>query len=221
MFILIYNKCIKYNLCIVSNNNMEDNSTTCVEEKSKQINISGTHNRYQMKKVSRQPKEIKKRIESEKWSFSEEYFQHGKQLKILTIILQNNIFMSIEELEESKMQDNVIKTTIQQIHKKISGYKQQDLLKKVFQESQFVTFEDIVTRLVECEIKCYYCTKEMMVLYDISREMTQWSVDRIDNDKGHNIDNYHLSCLDCNLKRRRRTDEKFLFTKQLNLIKHE
>ena len=51
--------------------------------------------------------------------------------------------------------------------------------------------------------------------------MTQWSIDRIDNDKGHNIDNYHLSCLDCNLKRRRRTDENFRFTKQLYLIKQE
>ena len=47
------------------------------------------------------------------------------------------------------------------------------------------------------------------------------SIDRIDNDKGHNIDNFHLACLDCNLKRRRRTDEKFLFTKQLNIIKQD
>ena len=44
----------------------------------------------------------------------------------------------------------------------------------------------------------------MNVLYDISREMTQWSVDRINNDLGHDIDNYHLACLECNLKRRRR-----------------
>ena len=61
----------------------------------------------------------------------------------------------------------------------------------------------------------------MNVLYDISREMTQWSVDRINNDLGHNIGNFHLACLECNLKRRRRTDEKFLFTKQLNIIKHD
>jgi hypothetical protein len=59
----------------------------------------------------------------------------------------------------------------------------------------------------------------MAVLYDISREMKQWTVDRIDNNLGHNNDNFHLACLECNLKRRRRTDEKFLFTKKLNLIK--
>jgi hypothetical protein len=75
--------------------------------------------------------------------------------------------------------------------------------------------------MVECELKCRYCQNEMNVLYDVSREMRQWSVDRVDNDLGHNIDNYHLACLECNLKRRRRTDEKFLFTKQLNIVKQD
>ena len=86
-------------------------------------------------------------------------------------------------------------------------------------ESKFLTFESVINKMIECELKCRYCKNEMNVLYDISREMRQWSVDRVDNDVGHNIDNFHLACLECNLKRRRRTDEKFLFTKQLNIIK--
>ena len=61
----------------------------------------------------------------------------------------------------------------------------------------------------------------MFVLYDISREKNQWTVDRIDNDTGHRDDNFHLACLECNLKRRRRTDEKYLFTKQMKLIKRD
>jgi hypothetical protein len=70
-------------------------------------------------------------------------------------------------------------------------------------------------------MKCHYCACETYLLYEFVREMKQWSIDRIDNDLGHNIDNYHLACLDCNLKRRRRTDEKFLFTKQLNIVKKD
>jgi hypothetical protein len=101
------------------------------------------------------------------------------------------------------------------------GYKQQDVLKKRYDENNFLTFESLINKMIECELKCRYCKKEMNVLYDISREMTQWSVDRINNDLGHNINNFHLACLECNLKRRRRTDEKFLFTKQLNIIKHD
>jgi hypothetical protein len=185
------------------------------EKESKQISIVGTNNRYQMKKVTKQKSEIKKRVESEKWDFSPDYFHHDKQLELLNVVLINI------RSSNNKKYDDIIKIVIQQIHNKITGYRQQDNLKKMFDEEKFVTFENIVERLVNCEIKCYYCKKEMMVLYDISREMTQWSIDRIDNDKGHNIDNYHLSCLDCNLKRRRRTDEKFRFTKQLNLIKQE
>jgi len=68
---------------------------------------------------------------------------------------------------------------------------------------------------------CYYCKHQMFILYEVSREMKQWTIDRIDNDKGHNNDNYHLACLECNLKRRRQTDDKFLFTKQLKIIRHE
>ena len=75
-------------------------------------------------------------------------------------------------------------------------------------------------KLIECDLKCRYCRESMTILYDVSREMKQWSVDRIDNDMGHNEDNYHLACLDCNLKRRRQTDKKFLFTKQLSIVKH-
>ena len=46
-----------------------------------------------------------------------------------------------------------------------------------------------------------------------------YMLEHVDNNLGHNIDNYHLACLECNLKRRRQTDEKFLFTKQLNIVK--
>ena len=117
--------------------------------------------------------------------------------------------------------DEVSKIAIQEINKKIYSYKQQDKLKKLFNEIKFLTFDSIINKMIECELKCRYCKIGMNVLYDISREVNQWSVDRIDNDLGHNIDNFHLACLDCNLKRRRRTDEKFLFTKQLNIVKKD
>ena len=181
-----------------------------MDEESKKINIFGTSNRYQMKKLTNKSydKESKKRIESEKWTFSEEHYKYENQLKMIQDISNNTT-------------DEVCKIAIQEINKKIYGYKQQDILKKRYDEKIFLTFESVINKIIECELKCRYCTKEMNVLYDISREMTQWSVDRINNDLGHNIGNFHLACLECNLKRRRRTDEKFLFTKQLNIIKHD
>ena len=59
------------------------------QKESKQISIVGTNNRYQMKKVTKQKSENKKRVESEKWDFSPDYFQHDKQLELLNIILIN------------------------------------------------------------------------------------------------------------------------------------
>jgi len=156
-------------------------------------------------------KEIKHRVVSQKWTFPEEYFQYEKQLQTIDNIL-NNHFISLPD-------DEISKITCQQINNKISNYKQQDILKKRFDESQFLSFESVIHKMKECNLICRYCNIEMNVLYSITRQMQQWSVDRIDNDKGHNIDNFHLACLACNLHRRRRTDEKFLFTKQLKIVK--
>ncbi len=192
----------------MENNNNLDN------KEQKIINITGTNNKYQMKKLIREKlPEPKKREISKKWTFSEEYYNYDKQMKLINDISVNNL--------EKNSDDAITQTVIQEINKKISGYKQQDIIKKKLDVTLFIDFNCVIEKMIECELKCRYCICEMAVLYDITREMKQWSVDRIDNDKGHNKDNFHLACLDCNLKRRRRTDEKFLFTKQLNIVKNE
>jgi hypothetical protein len=190
--------------------NTEDNTNNIETQEHKTINIVGTNNRYMMKKLVREKKsEPKKREVCKGWGFSEEYFNYDKQMKL------------INDISSNIMDDNVTKIAIQQINKKISSYKQQDIIKNKLDLELFIDFNCVINKMIDCELKCRYCKSEMSVLYDITREMKQWSVDRIDNDKGHNKDNIHLACLDCNLKRRRRTDEKFLFTKQLNIIKQD
>lgn len=193
---------------------MENNDN----QEQKTINITGTHNKYQMNKLIKERKtEAKKREVSKKWSFPEEYYNYEKQMKLINVISLENL----EKNLENKLEDEIIQTVIQEINKKIYGYKHQDILKKKLDANAFIDFNCVIQKMIECELKCRYCKCEMSVLYDITREMKQWSVDRIDNDKGHNKDNFHLACLDCNLKRRRRSDEKFLFTKQLNIVKNE
>jgi hypothetical protein len=154
-------------------------------------------------------KKIKKRVASEKWIFDQKYFNFDHLWKI------------INDINNSQYDTDITKITLQEINKKISSYKQQDILKKRWDENKFLTLECILKKMIECELKCRYCKCEIFVLYDKSREMKQWSIDRIDNNLGHNKDNFHLACLECNLQRRRRTDDKFLFTKQLNIIKQE
>jgi hypothetical protein len=181
----------------------------------KKITICGTNNRYMIKKLTTDnsiKKENKKRVDSFGWNFSDDYFQSYKQIELLKDIVLNNFITTENEA--------VSKIVFQQISTKISGYKQQDILKKRYDCKKFIDFNNIIVKLIECDLKCRYCKDSMTILYDVSREIKQWSVDRVDNDMGHNNDNYHLACLDCNLKRRRQTDKKFLFTKQLSIIKH-
>lgn len=180
----------------------------------KTINITGQNNKYQMKKLTKErSKDPKKREVSKKWSFDEDNFNYDKQMKLINDISKINL--------ENNIDDEIAKIAIQEINKKICSYKHQDIIKKKLDIESFIDFNCVINKMIECDLKCRYCKCEMSVLYDITREMKQWSVDRIDNDKGHNKDNFHLACLDCNLKRRRRTDEKFLFTKQLSIVKKD
>jgi hypothetical protein len=151
----------------------------------------------------------KKRIEAENWTFNSDDYAHENQIKNIKNLFENN-YISKDEMS---------KIVLQQINRKIYGYKQQDIIKKLLDTEKFINLESIINKMIECELKCYYCKCEMNILYDIVREMKQWTVDRINNDLGHNIDNYYLACLECNLKRRRRSDDKFLFTKQMKLVK--
>lgn len=79
--------------------------------------------------------------------------------------------------------------------------------------------EQVICKLQESGLKCLYCKEEVYLLYKIVREMKQWTLDRIDNDIGHFYDNVVISCLDCNLKRRKKNSNAFLFTKQMNIVR--
>jgi len=151
----------------------------------------------------------KKRVVAENWTFTSDDYAYENQVNNIKKIVENNY----------QYTDQTTKIVLQEINKKIYGYKQQDIIKKLLNIDKFITLESVINKMIECELKCYYCHCEMNVLYDISRECKQWSVDRINNDLGHNIDNFYLACLECNLKRRRRSDDKFLFTKQMKLVK--
>ena len=56
-------------------------------------------------------------------------------------------------------------------------------------------------------------------MYKKVRHNKQWTLDRLNNDIGHFTDNVVISCLSCNLKKRRMDEEKFKFSKQLIITK--
>jgi hypothetical protein len=75
--------------------------------------------------------------------------------------------------------------------------------------------------MIESKNQCYYCKEDVQVLYENVREPKQWTLDRINNKMGHNHGNLLIACLNCNLRRRTMHTERYVFTKQLNIVKRE
>lgn len=167
----------------------------------KKINIIGTNNRYQVKKLLKLPPVIKKKKNIEQLPAN--YYLIENQLDILERLTELELYTIIKSL----------------IDKKISSYKQQDIEKDKYDVDKFVTFDNVIGKMNESGLNCYYCSCKMFLLYEIVREMKQWTLDRVDNDLGHNNDNVIISCLECNLKRRRTNKDSFLFTKNLTIVK--
>jgi len=166
----------------------------------KQIIITGTSNKYQMKQVLKIPKIEKRRIVSADWDFQD--MSYSKHI---------NVF-------ENNLNDlNFYNTCISQIKTKLTNYKQQDILKNRLDD--IIKIETVIEKLKECNFKCTYCSNEILILYELCREKYQWTLDRIDNSKGHNEHNILISCLECNLKKKKQNPAAFLFTKNLKIIK--
>ena len=122
----------------------------------------------------------------------------------------NKIFLNEEFDNKHLIKSNLMK--------KRSSYRTQDINKNRLKEN-FITYDEIVEKLVISKLKCSYCKDSVLILYENKRDNKQWTLDRVDNNLGHSSFNTVISCLKCNLQKRKRDDDKFRFTKQMNLIK--
>jgi hypothetical protein len=102
----------------------------------KKIHIVGGANRYQIKKLTKEKAPPKKRVIASKWELDPDHFTTEKQLSLLE-----------QETEP------LIKT---EIDHKISAYKQQDIVKKVFTYEEFITFDYVKQMILECKLSCHY-----------------------------------------------------------------
>lgn len=143
---------------------------------------------------------------TEQWKHNNTLLDKTKQTNLL-----NQIFLD-QTFDGSK-------TIISELKKKLNGYKSQDIEKKIYDKNNFISFDKLKTKLVLSKLICYYCKNDMLLMYDTPRDENQWTLDRIDNNKGHNCNNVVISCLKCNLKRRTTDSDKFKFTKQMKIIK--
>lgn len=145
----------------------------------------------------------------------------GNMLKTKTEYEHKHQYAVIDALEKkTPLDQNPLEECIlQELQKKIAGYKTQDIHKGLHDPAKFVNMDDVVRLLRESKMICFYCNTEVHVLYEIVREVNQWTLDRVDNSHGHNRDNVIIACLKCNLNRKTMYHERYAFTRQFTLVK--
>lgn len=144
-------------------------------------------------------KEQKNRVETATWNVNVSELSHFSQLFKLT----------------TRCNDKYFRLLVSHIKGKLTNYKQQDVLKNKYEATQFVPFDEVVHLLCRSNLRCHYCDVSVYILYEKVRQQVQWTLDRIDNDKGHNVNNVVVACLQCNLKRRRTNKDAFMFSKNM------
>ena len=135
------------------------------------------------------------------------YDNYDTQLELIQKLYKGNSFY------EQKYFSQALKN-------KLDCYKQQDIKKNYDDYNNFITLENIIEKLANSSMLCFYCNVKTLILFKNSREACQWTLDRINNYDEHSNSNTIICCLKCNLQRRRKNSAKFKFSKQLesNLI---
>ncbi len=127
---------------------------------------------------------------------------HSEQLKLIQKLYMNEVFSEKQFL-------------ISELKNKINSYKQQDIKKNLHDKDNLINLEEVTEKLLISKLKCYYCKKNMKLLFQEVRDNSQWTLDRLNNYDEHTNQNTIVCCLECNLQRRRKNSEKFKFSKQL------
>ena len=172
----------------------------------KTINITGKHNIDTLNKLTSKTTNKAERLNMESLKLSD--YTYNDQLNMLSNLSMNYDFPLKSLLER-------------ELVRKISGYKYQDIKKNIYDPDLIITLADTVEKLLPTMLLCFYCKTKITLLYKLVREPTQWTLDRIDNSKGHSKDNTVVACLKCNLQRRIIDIDKFNFTKNLKISKSE
>lgn len=137
-------------------------------------------------------------------------------------LLLNNYQEEYDKIRKMFMEikfqhENMYKSRIRE---KLNSYLYQDK-KKMRETDNNINFEELIEKLLICKLKCFYCKCNLCLINENVRQDNMWTLDRIDNDLSHTNNNTCISCLKCNLQKRKRSHEKFKFTKQLKVHKEK
>lgn len=169
----------------------------------KSIEITGKRNIDKIHQI-KEPE----RKNTMKWKLDETYYTYEQQIRII-----NMLYLE----EETKNEPGVL--TKREISNKITGYKNQDKQNNILDLNYLISLSDVIEKLMTCKLKCFYCRENCELLYKNTFSKKQWTLDRIDNNYGHNHDNVVICCLECNIKRGDMDSERFKRGKEIKIVR--
>ena len=195
----------------------------------KKIDILGKRNQDKMKQMADPDAVIERKVPKHKGSadIPEEIYTPDQSLALQLLkdhIADKSLGIVIAQPSISSVPNAVsacLKHIIREIDTKRKAYIYQDKNHEIYDPRFTITTDRIVELLVSSELLCYYCREICQIAYKEAMCRRQWTLDRIDNNYGHNDTNVVIACLDCNLKRGTMDSERFRQGKQFTFRKVE
>ena len=188
----------------------------------KKIEIQGKRNQDKMKQMDDPTAVIERKFQPKRTKVIPDEFYTTDQSLSLDMLKAYvaNLSIGIGGATASST-DRVLSLILREIDGKRKAYIYQDKQHNIYDPRYTVTTNRVVELLVESEFVCHYCREICQVMYKEAMCRRQWTLDRIDNNYGHNDKNVVIACLDCNLKRGTMDAERFRMGKQFTFRKIE
>jgi hypothetical protein len=190
----------------------------------KKIEIQGKRNQDKMKQMDDPDATIERKISAIRTKIIPDAFYASDQsltLDMLKGYVSVGVGNSAAASPAASPAAVVLSLILREIDGKRKAYIYQDKQHNIYDPRYTVTTNRIVELLVESEFACHYCREICQVTYKEAMCRRQWTLDRIDNNYGHNDMNVVIACLDCNLKRGTMDAERFRTGKQFTFRKIE
>ena len=187
----------------------------------KKIDILGKRNQDKMKQMADPEAVIERKVSKHKLvSLSDDIYTTDQSL-VLDILKSHIADKSLGTSISDSSAQSISTHLLREIDTKRKAYIYQDKNHQIYDPRFSITTDRIVELLVSSELLCHYCREICQVAYKEAMCRRQWTLDRIDNNYGHNDTNVVIACLDCNLKRGTMDSERFRQGKQFTFRKVE
>jgi len=148
---IIINNIKRHNDCINSYNNIKSIKNNVIKETKKSY-IELQEN-------------LTTKTHDLSFNILEFYDNYDKQLASIINIYKefdNKEFYN-KEFDNKKLYEK--QHFLQSLKKKLASYKQQDIKKTYDEYANFITLRAIIEKLVLCNMKCYYCNNNTLILF--------------------------------------------------------